>query len=158
MGQILNQLGQLFAQSIPTVILVLFLLVVLDWLFFKPLSNTLEARTKATSGALAEAREQAVAAEQKMLQYEQLLQSVRQEIYRQREKARREVLSEREEAIQKARGDAESMVKGAQEDLAEEISKAKADVRGEVEGLATEIAELILAPGSAQDDQGEAGA
>jgi F-type H+-transporting ATPase subunit b len=157
MGQILSQLGHLFAQTIPTIIVVFFLLLVLDRIFFRPLSKTLEARARATSGALAEAREHAAAAEQKLLQYEQALQAVRQEIYRQREKSRREVMDEREGAVQKARGRAESMVKEAQDALAGELATAKADARVTVELLAKEIAELILTPGSNQGGREEAG-
>ena len=92
MGEIGNQLGQLLVQSIPTIVFVLFLVAFLNRLFFKPLSQTLEARAKATSGALAEAREQAERADARMAEYDKAIQAARQEIYQHREAARREAL------------------------------------------------------------------
>jgi F-type H+-transporting ATPase subunit b len=156
MGQITTQLGQLFAQTIPTVVFVFFLLLVLDRLFFRPLSQTLDARAKATSGALAEAREQASAAEEKSLQYEHALQKARQEIYRLREAARREALSEREKTIQKARAEAESALQEAQQALDAEVAKSKIDLRLTAESLAAEVAEALFAPGLGGGGQKEA--
>jgi len=156
MGQITSQLGQLFAQTIPTVVFIFCLVLVLDRLFFRPLSQTLEARAKATSGALAEAREQAAAVGEKSRQYEQALQKARQEIYRLREAARRDALSERENTIQKFRSEAESTLKDAQRALDEEVAKSKTDLRAAVESLAAEVTEALLAPGLSRDDRGGA--
>ncbi|HVA00489.1 MAG TPA: ATP synthase F0 subunit B [Terriglobia bacterium] len=156
MGQITTQLGQLFAQTIPTVVFVFCLVLVLDRLFFKPLSQTVDARAKATSGALADAHEQAVAAEGKSHQYEQALQKARQEIYRLREAARREALSEREKTIQQARSEAEATLKEAHQALQEEVTKSKIELRLTVESLAAEVAEVLFAPGLEKGDQGGA--
>lgn len=156
MGQITGQLGQLFAQTIPTVVFVFCLLLVLNRLFFKPLSNTLEARAKATSGALAEAGEQAAVAEEKSRQYEHSLLSARQETYRQREAARREALSERENTVQKARAEAESMLGDAQRALDAEVAQSKRDLRGAVDALAAEVTDTLFAPGL--DEGGPKGA
>jgi F-type H+-transporting ATPase subunit b len=154
MDQIASQLGQLFAQAIPTMVFVFFLLWALNGLFFKPLSKTLDARAQATSGALADAREQAAAAEEKSRQYEQALQKARQEIYRLREEARRGALQERENTILKARSEADSTLKEAQLALNEEVTKSKTDLRVAVGSLAAEVAESLLAPGLSREDQG----
>src|SRR2546422_11557440 len=82
MGDILSQLSPLLVQSLPTVVLVFLLMVILDWLFFKPLTRVLGQREEATAGALARAREQAAAAEAKAREYEAALQAARQEVYR----------------------------------------------------------------------------
>ncbi len=153
MGQITSQLGQLFAQTIPTVVFVIFLVVFLDRLFFRPLSQTLDARARATSGALDEARQQAVAAEEKSSQYEHALQKARQGIYRLREAARREALKERENKIQKSRAEAESMLKEAQHALDEEVAKSKIELRLTVESLAAEVTESLFAPGLGKGGQ-----
>jgi len=58
MGDILSRLGHLFVQSTPTVIFVFLLLVVLDRLFFRRLTEVLREREARTSGALERAREQ----------------------------------------------------------------------------------------------------
>ncbi|HUZ45466.1 MAG TPA: ATP synthase F0 subunit B [Terriglobia bacterium] len=156
MGQITSQLGQLFAQTIPTVVFVFFLLVVLNRLFFKPLSRTLDVRAKATIGALEEARAQAMAADEKSRQYEQALQKARQGIYRLREEARREALGERESSIHRARSEAEASLGEAQLALNEEVAKSKTDLRSAVESLAAEVTEKLLAPGGDKGDQGGA--
>jgi F-type H+-transporting ATPase subunit b len=156
MGQITTQLGQLFAQTIPTVVFIFCLVLVLDRLFFKPLSQTLDARAKATSGALTEAREQAAAAEDKFHQYEQALQKARQEVYRLREAARREALGERDKTIQQARSEAEAALKEAHLALQEDVAKSKVELRLTVESLAAEVTEVLLAPGLDQGDQGGA--
>ncbi len=154
MGQITSQLGQLFAQSIPTIVFVFLLLAVLNRLFFKPLSRTMEARAKATSGALEQARQQAEAAEEKSRQYERSLQGARQGIYRVREQARRDALNEREAAIQKARSEAEASLKQAQRALDEEVAKTKVDLGAAVESLAAEVTETVLAPSLNPGGQG----
>ena len=147
MGQITTQLGQLFAQTIPTVVFVFCLVLILDRLFFRPLSQTLDARAKATSGAVAKAHEQAVAAEEKSCQYEQALQKARQEIYRRREAARKEALSEREKTVQQARSEAEASLKEAYDSLQKEVTESKSELRSTVESLAAEVAEGLFAPG-----------
>src|SRR2546427_1640915 len=89
MGDILSQLSHLLVQSLPTVVLVFLHMVVLDRLFFKPLTGVLKQREEATTGALARAREQAAASEAKAREYEAALQAARQEVYRLQEADRR---------------------------------------------------------------------
>ncbi len=155
MGQITTQLGHLFAQTIPTVVFVLFLLAFLDRLFFKPLSQTLDARARATSGALAEARQQAVTAEERLREYEREVQAARQEIYHYRQEARNRALSEREGRIQEARRHAESLVKDAQADLEREAAMAKITLRTAVESLAVEVTNSFFAPRLSEGGQGD---
>ena len=62
MGVIFDQLGHLFLQAIPTVILIFVLFVILDRMFFRPLIGVMKQREELTVGALARAREQASAA------------------------------------------------------------------------------------------------
>lgn len=155
MGEIINQLGQLFVQSIPTIVIVFLLIFFLDRLFFKPLSRTLEARANATTGALKKAREQAVAAEEKTRQYEQSFQAARQKVYRQQEAIRQDALKEREAAVQKAREQADRMFKEAQDSIAAEVASAKADLQSSIESLAREITDQILTGGQVPSPQGE---
>src|ERR1039458_2240518 len=114
MSDIFRQLGHLFLQSIPTVIFVFVLFVILDRLFFRPLSAVLKKRADATLGALARAREQAAAAESKTREYEKGFRALRQDVYRQREGERRVRLAEREAALQKARQQTEGMAQEAE--------------------------------------------
>ena len=156
MDQIANQLGHLLVQSIPTVVFVIFLVAFLNRLFFKPLSHTLDARAQATSGALAEARQQADHAEERLQEYERAIQSARQAVYRHRDEVRREALGERDDKLQKARAHAESMVKNAQVNLEKETAIAKVELRAAVESLAVEVTDSLLAPRLAEGGPGGA--
>jgi len=146
MGQITSQLGQLFVQSIPTIVLVLFLVVFLKRLFFRPLSRTLEAREQATTGALKEARQQADRAEAKWKEYEKAIHAARQDIYHRREEARHKFVHERDSKIQAARGRAEAMVNDAQADLEKQTTMAKTELAPAVDSLAAEMTVGLFAP------------
>ena len=154
MNEIASQLGQLLVQSIPTIVFVLFLVAFLNRLFFKPLSQTLDARAKATSGALDDARQQAERADATFAEYEKAIQTARQEIYQHREEVRREVLSKRENRIHDARSRADSMVNEAQAGLEKEIAQAKLELRAAVDSLAVEVTDALFAPRPASGGQG----
>jgi F-type H+-transporting ATPase subunit b len=156
MGEIFSQLGQLFVQSIPTIIFVFLLLVILDRLFFRPLTTILKQREEATLGALARAREQAAAAEAKSRQYEAAFQAARQEVYRRREAERRTALGEREIALRKAREQSEAMLRDAQAALTAEVTATKRELEGACCSLAQQITETILSTASPADEVGGA--
>lgn len=144
MGETLRQLGQLFLQSIPTVILVFVLLVVLDRLFFRPLIDVLKNREGQTVGAMARAREQIAEAEAKSRDYDAVFQAARQEVYRMREVERRGALSERDEALRKAREQSEALLKEAQAVLAAEADRVRRELSGACQSLAGQITQAIL--------------
>lgn len=146
MGQIPTQLWQLFVQSVPTIVFVVILLAFLNRLFFKPLSQTLDARVRATSGALADARKHAEQAEEKMREYERALQAARQEIYQHREEVRRKAVSEQDSLVQQARHRAEGTFKDAQASLDRETATAKVELSAAVDSLATEVAVSLFVP------------
>lgn len=154
MGVIFSQLGHLFLQAIPTVILVFFLFVVLDRIFFRPLMGVLKQREEATVGALARAREQATAAETKSAQYEEAFQAARQEVYRQREADRRTNLERRDAALRLARQEAEALILAARTSLAAEVSRAQAELDVACQPLAEEISESLVGPDAAPSGQG----
>jgi F-type H+-transporting ATPase subunit b len=151
MELILRELGRLFVRSIPTVIFVFLLMVILDRIFFRPLIKILGKRDEATRGALARAREQAIAAENKTLQYEQAFQAARQDVYDLREAARREVLAERERLVEEARQKSESQLKQALAALDEEIARVRQGLGGAAEPLAGQITEAVLSSESSPD-------
>jgi len=144
MGDIFQQLGHLFVQTIPTVIFVFLLFVLLDRLFFRPVSAVLKQREEATSGALARARQQAETTEAKTKEYEATFQAARQEVYRQREAERHARLSERDVMMREARQKSEKMVQDAQGALAQEVAAAKAELDRTSRPLAEEISRSLL--------------
>ena len=156
MGEIASQLGQLLVQSIPTIVFVLFLVAFLNRLFFKPLSKTLDARARATSGALAEAREQAERADTRFSEYEKAIQGARQEIYQHREEARREALSKRDSRIHEARSSADTLVNEAQASLEKDTALAKLELQTAADTLAVEVTDALFAPRLSPGGQGGA--
>ena len=156
MGDILNQVGRLFLESIPTVVFVFFLLVILDWLFFRPLTQVLRKREDATVGALARAREQSAAAQDKAREYEAAFQAARQEAYRQREEERKAALHERETTLQTAREHSEVWRQGAQATLRKDVEAVKQELQTACRSLAQEITEVVL--DTAPSSEGKRGA
>jgi F-type H+-transporting ATPase subunit b len=148
MAEIFRELGYLFVQTIPTVIFVFLLFIILDRIFFRPLLAVMKQREEATVGALARAKEQAEAAEEKAHQYEEAFQAARQEVYRQREAERRAGLDERANTLKKAREQAEGTIKDAQANLAAEVTRTKAELESAYRSLAEEITQNILGPGT----------
>jgi len=148
MGDMFRQLGHLFLQTVPTVVFVFLLFIILDRIFFRPLTAVLKRREELTLGALARAREQAATAESKSREYEQAFKGARQEVYRQREAERRASLADRETALQNARGRAEAMIRKAQAQLAEEAARVKAELERACRPLAEDISKSLVGPAS----------
>jgi F-type H+-transporting ATPase subunit b len=154
MGAIFSQLGHLFLQSIPTVILVFLLFVILDRIFFRPVMAVLKQREESTVGALARAREQTAAAETKMREYEEAFQAARQEVYRQREADRRTNLEQRDAALRKGREQAEVLIRDAQGALAAEVARAKTELDAACHPLAEEISQSLVGPDALSGEGG----
>ena len=144
MGEILTQLGRLFLESIPTIVFVFLLLAILNRLFFRPLTRILKQREDATVGALARAREQAVAVDEKTREYEAAFQAARQEVYRQREADRKAALRAREVKLGESRGEVEAYRQGAQAALQQEVEAVKRELQRDCRSLAQQITDTVL--------------
>jgi F-type H+-transporting ATPase subunit b len=154
MGVIFSQLGHLFLQAIPTVILVFLLFVILDRIFFRPLIAVMKQREELTVGARARAREQTAAVETKTREYEEAFQAARQEVYRQRELDRRTSVEQRDAALRKAREQAEVLIRDARAELAAEVARAKTELDAACPPLAEEISQSLVGPDSDPGGQG----
>jgi F-type H+-transporting ATPase subunit b len=144
MGETFRQLGQLFVQSVPTVIFVFLLAAILDRLFFRPLTSVLKQREEETLGALDRARKLSAAAEAKAKEYEAAFQAARQEVYRLREADRRTALQEREEMLKAERARSESALKDAQTALHAEAESVKQQLIGTTHALALAVTGAVL--------------
>ncbi len=145
MEQILDQLGQLFVQAIPTILFVTVLVPILNRLLFRPVSDVLKTRDEKTKGALVRARERVALAGTKAEEYEAAWQKARQEIYSLRQADRRAALAAREEVIGKAHERAEGLMKDARASLAAQGEAARRELVPASQSLAEEIAGTILA-------------
>jgi F-type H+-transporting ATPase subunit b len=151
MGDTFHQLGHLFFQTVPTVIMVFSLFIILDRILFRPLTAVMKQREEMTEGARARAREQTEAAEAKTREYEEAFQAARQEVYRQRETDRHSNLEQRDGALRKAREQADVVIREAQAELAAEVTRAKAELDDACQPLAEEISQSLVGPGSLSD-------
>ena len=144
MQEIVHQLGELFLQAVPTVLIVLAFYVMLRALFFKPLLAVMAERDARTVGDRKAAGEAEAAAVEKAKQYQEALKKARAQVYAEQEAARKKVLDERATLLKEARTKAMAEVAAAKERVAKELAEALRDLKSSVGQLAMEIARWIL--------------
>jgi F0F1-type ATP synthase membrane subunit b/b' len=144
MQQIVQQLGELFLQAVPTVLIILLFYFILRAIFFKPLLAVMAERDARTLGAqkAAEAA-QAVAAE-KVKQYQEALRQARAQVYAEQEAARKKLLDERAAQLKEARLKASAEVNAGKERVARELAAARREIETIVASLSAEIARRVL--------------
>jgi F-type H+-transporting ATPase subunit b len=144
MPEIVHQLGELFLQAVPTVLIILLFYFILRALFFKPLLQVMAERDSRTVGA-EKAREAAeAAAAEKVKQYQEALKQARGRVYAEQEAARKKLLEERAAQIKNARTRAAGEVSAAKARVAAELAAARRDLEASVAELSAEIARRVL--------------
>ena len=138
MQEIVHQLGELFLQAVPTVLIVLAFYVMLRALFFKPLLAVMAERDARTVGA------RKAAAAEKVKQYQEALKKARAQVYAEQEAARKKVLDERATLLKEARIKAAAEVADGKEHVAKELAAALLELKSSVGQLAAEIARRVL--------------
>ena len=144
MQDIVHQLGELFLQAVPTVLIILLFYFILRGLFFKPLLRVMAEREARTAGAQKAAVEAQAAAAEKSRQYQEALKQARAKVYAEQEAARKKLLDERTALLKEARGAATVQVATAKESIAAEFAVARRAIESTVGHLSTEIARRIL--------------
>ena len=144
MQEIVHQLGELFLQAVPTVLIVLAFYVILRALFFKPLLAVMAERDARTVGARKAAEAAEAAAAEKVKQYQEALKKARAQVYGEQEAARKKLLDERAARLKDARTKAAARVAEAKEQTAKESAEALKDLHSSVTQLAMEIARRAL--------------
>ena len=144
MQEIVHQLGELFLQAVPTVLIVLAFYGVMRALFFKPLLAVMAERDARTVGARKAAADAEAAAAEKAKQYQEALKKARAQVYAEQEAARKKVLDERATLLKEARVKAMAEVAAAKERVAKELAEALRDLKSSVGQLAMEIARRVL--------------
>ena len=144
MQDIVGQLGELFLQAVPTVLIIFLFYFILRAIFFKPLLRVMAEREARTVGAQ-KARESAEAgAAEKVKQYEDALKQARAKVYGEQETARKRLLDERTELVRAARAKATVEIASAKARIAGELAAAQKDLDGIIGQLAAEVASRIL--------------
>jgi F-type H+-transporting ATPase subunit b len=144
MQEIVHQLGELFLQAVPTVLIILVFYVVMRALFFKPLLRVMAERESRTAGARKAAEAAQVAAAEKVKQYQEALQKARAQVYSEQEAARKKLLDERAAQLKESRGAAGGEVAAAKKRISNELAEAKGELEASAGQLAAEIARRVL--------------
>ena len=144
MQAIVHQLGELFLQAVPTVLIILLFYFILREVFFKPLLAVMAERNARTVGAQKAAEAAQAAAAQKVKQYQEALRQARGKMYAEQEAALKKLLDERAAQIKEARTRAAAEVTAAKARVTAELAAARRDVDAIAAQLSAEIARRIL--------------
>jgi len=147
--EILNQLGELFLEAVPTVIIVFLFYFFMRWSFFLPMQRVLAERHKRAEGAKVEAEASRAAATEKQRVYADTVKRARGEVFAEQEVQRRRTLDERQATITTARAAAQSALQTAKQGIANDVKAARVELEQTKDNLANDIAEAILAGGPA---------
>ncbi len=144
MQAIVHQLGELFLQAAPTVLIILLFYFILRALFFKPLLQVMAERDSRTVGAQKASEAAQAAAAEKIKQYQDALRQARGLVYAEQEAVRKKLLEERTAQIKDARTKAAGEVSAAKLRVAAELAAARRDIETSVAQLSAEIARRML--------------
>jgi F-type H+-transporting ATPase subunit b len=144
MQEIVHQLGELFLQAVPTVLIILLFYFILRAIFFKPLLKVMAERDARTAGAQKAAEVAQAAAVEKAKQYQDALKQARGQVYAEQEAARKKLLDERTALVKEARAAATAQVGAGKERIAGEFAAARREIETTVSKLSSEIAQRIL--------------
>jgi F-type H+-transporting ATPase subunit b len=144
MQEIVHQLGELFLQAVPTVLIVLAFYLILRSLFFKPLLQVMAERNSRTVGAQKAAETAQAEAGEKVKQYQDALRQARAQVYAEQDAARKKLLDERAALLKSARTKAAAEVTAAKERVATELAAAQREVEATIAQLSAEIARRLL--------------
>jgi F-type H+-transporting ATPase subunit b len=144
MQDIVHQLGELFLQAVPTVLIVLAFYLILRALFFKPLLQVMAERESRTVGAQKAAEAAQAEAAEKVKQYQDALKRARAQVYGEQDAARKKLLDERAALLRAARTRAAAEVAAGKERVAAELAAARREVEATVAQLSAEIARRLL--------------
>ncbi len=143
--EILNQLGELFLEAVPTIIIVFLFYLFMRWAFFTPITKVMAERAARTEGAQREAEEAKVAAGEKIRTYEEALKKSRAAVYAEQDARRKTILDERSTMIRDARKVAAEQVAQAKTVIAAEAATTRAQLDAQTPALAEEIVEAVFA-------------
>jgi F-type H+-transporting ATPase subunit b len=141
---ILHQLGDLFLQAVPTVVIVFLFYLFMRWAFFTPIQKAMAERDSKMDGARREAAAIEDAARRDLENYNEALRKARAEIYAEQQAARQAILDERAKNLKAMRTLAQKEVAEAKRRITAELAAARTEVERQTPELAGEIVRTIL--------------
>jgi F-type H+-transporting ATPase subunit b len=142
--EILRQLGNLFLQAVPTVIIVFVFYLFMRWAFFTPIQKAMAEREAKIDGARKDAAAVQAAANQDLQNYDEALKKARAEIYAEQEQARQAILQERSKNLKAMRSLAQKEVAEGKKKIAVEMAAARKEIESGAPAMAAEIARSVL--------------
>ncbi len=144
MDQLLQNLGGLLVNGMPTFILLLILAACVKYLYLKPLDKVLAQRYALTEGARKAAEESLRNADSRVSEYEAALSRARTGIYQEQSEFLRTLQSEQAERVAAARAEADARIVAAKAAIAADAQAARESLDVQSDALATRIADSIL--------------
>jgi F-type H+-transporting ATPase subunit b len=144
MDDILHSLRPILLNSIPTFCFLLFLVIYLRAMYFRPFARILKLRYEATEGAKKAAEESLRQAELRVAEYEEKLRAARNEIYAQQDKSLKAIEAEQASQLENVRRETEATITKAREELATEVEGAKKSLDAQSSEMADQIVSRIL--------------
>ncbi|MGH9736158.1 MAG: hypothetical protein ACRD8A_16390 [Candidatus Acidiferrales bacterium] len=141
---ILHQLGELFLEAAPTVVLVFLFYLFTRWSFFTPIQKAMSERAALIEGARAEAVQFEAEAKQELDTYNHRLGDARRQIFSEQEQARNSVLEERARLLKAMHSRTQEEVAAAKQRIGVEFSNAQRELESQVPELATQIVRSIV--------------
>ncbi len=144
MQDILQQLGDLMINAIPTALLFIVLVFAYQFLVQGPLTAVLAKRRALTEGAMENARKAIAEAESKAAEYATRLRQARAEAYKLREQRVKQWNGERDAALDTARKTAGQKVRQARAELDVEADAARKVIQASASDLAGQALRAVL--------------
>jgi F-type H+-transporting ATPase subunit b len=144
MEQTLRQLGELLLGSIPTVVMLLALWAIYQFVLHKPLVAVLAERRKRTQGAVEQARADIALAGARAAEYENKLREARLAVFKTLDNRRKQAVEARAAAVATARERAQQQVAAAKAQLEQDSVAARATLGAASDAIASQIIQAVL--------------
>lgn len=129
---------------IPMMVIFLASFLVLDYLVFKPTQLILKERKRRSTGLSKDAHHYQEKANQKLKEYEGLMNDARSKARRARDEMLKSAQAEKRDILAGARAEAEKYLSTVKAEIARESQAALFKLRGESQALAGQMVETLL--------------
>ena len=129
---------------IPAIIIFLVLIIVLNWLLFRPLQRIQAERESRTTGLMSEAQAKMDHQLDLFNESQAPIKNARLEAYRQQEQLRNDAMKKRAEVLGNARTAGERMIQDSRASILSQVESAKRQLDREAQELARGITSSIL--------------
>lgn len=144
MQEIIQQLGTLLLDAVPTAVLFIALVLAYRFLMQGPLTKTLKERRARTEGAIEDAHRAIAQAEARAAEYAAKLRQARGEVYKVREQRVKQWSADRDAALEAARKVAGGKVSQAKAELDAEAATARQTIQTSAGDLASQVVRAVL--------------